>query len=1208
MLRQASIIAKHPIIEQTNPIAAHAAAVAASYSTPLLHLPSPRPAAAIRHSCCRDVVAARRSSSLLLHASPSSSSSSLFLNRLVVMPNTTRQQVAMKFIQRLDEEAGEGTSQVPPANVDQHEPQNEADSQASGAAPPPPPEGRKGANIPPVSLLVVPDQDLDMRSTVQLLTRIVASQAQHQTLGIVDRLRNVAVTWYKTWKQTRGPNVPPMTWKEFSEAFLQQYLPIELRRARRDRYAPTIVADMSDRVHQFVSGLGAHLINECTTASLNQGMDIARIQAYAQGLEDRKRQQRANREHDRGQQKRARFAGNTGEFRGGFISQFPRRQSYPPKASVGASSSSVRPPRLSMQTSAGRGRGRFGASGSGGQQNRIYALSSRQDLESSPDVVTGILSIFFIDMYALIDLGSTLLYISPFIASKWDKERELLHKSFEVSMPMGESVVVRRVYRSCDVKIHDRHTLADLHELEMVDFDIIMSMDWLASCYANVYCWTKIIRFNFLGEPIIEWKGDAAAPKGKFISYLKARRMILKGYIYHLVRVHDMEVKSPTLQSVPVLNEFPDVFPDELPGLPPEREIDFAIDILPDTQPISIPPYRMAPVELKELKAQLKDLLNKGFIRPNTSPWGAPVVFVRKKDGSLRMCIDYRQLNKVTIKNKYPLPRIDDLFDQLQGAKYFSKIDLRSGYHQLRIKERDILKMAFRTRYGHYEFLVMSFGLTNAPAAFMDLMNRVFKPFLDIFVIVFIDDILWLSLGISFPIKVLRSFHELKKRLTSTPVLALPEGSEGYVVYYDASRVGLGCVLMQHGKVIAYASRQLRKHEYNYPTHDIELAAVIFSLKIWRHYLYGVHVDLYTDHKSLQYIFKQKDLNLRQRRWLELLKDYDVDILYHQGKANMVADALSRKSMGSLKHVEVGKLEMTKEIYRLANLRLPNSRRKFNSIWVIVDRPTKSAHFLPVRTTYSAEDYVRLYIKKIVRLHEVPFSIISDRGAQFTANFWRSFQEDFKGSWEYHLPLIEFGYNNSYHAGIQMAPYEERLRTAQSRQKSYSDNRRRDLKFAVGDWVFLKVSPMKGVMRFGKKGKLNPRYVGPYQIVQRIGRVAYKLDLPPELETIHPVFHISMLRKFLGDPSCINPIEDIEVSENLSYDEIPVAILDRQIRKLRTKEVASVKVLWRSNNVEEMTWEAEEDMKSRYPHLFESSGDMLETNMAGVAQISTSDN
>ena len=187
------------------------------------------------------------------------------------------------------------------------------------------------------------------------------------------------------------------------------------------------------------------------------------------------------------------------------------------------------------------------------------------------------------------------------------------------------------------------------------------------------------------------------------------------------------------IEDIPVVSEFPDVFPEELPGLPPTREIDFTIDLLPGTAPISQAPYRMAPAELKELKTQLQELVDKGFIRPSMSPWGAPVLFVKKKDDTLRLCIDYRKLNQVTVKNKYPLPRIDDLFDQLRGAKVFSKIDLRSGYHQLRIREPDISKTAFRSRYGHYEFVVMPFGLTNAPAAFMDLMNRVFRPYLDRF-------------------------------------------------------------------------------------------------------------------------------------------------------------------------------------------------------------------------------------------------------------------------------------------------------------------------------------------------------------------------------------------------------------------------------------------------------------------------------------------
>ncbi|GKA36639.1 putative reverse transcriptase domain-containing protein [Tanacetum coccineum] len=227
-----------------------------------------------------------------------------------------------------------------------------------------------------------------------------------------------------------------------------------------------------------------------------------------------------------------------------------------------------------------------------------------------------------------------------------------------------------------------------------------------------------------------------------------------------------MEKKSDEkrLEDIPVVREFLEVFPEDLPGLPPVRQVEFQIDLIPGAAPVARAPYRLAPSEMQELSNQLQELADRGFIRPSTSPWGAPVLFVKKKDGSFRMCIDYRELNKLTVKNRYPLPRIDDLFDQLQGSSTYSKIDLRSGYHQLRVRDEDIPKTAFRTRYGHYEFQVMPFGLTNAPAVFMDLMNRVCKPYLDKFVIVFIDDILIYSRNKEEHADHLRIILELLKK------------------------------------------------------------------------------------------------------------------------------------------------------------------------------------------------------------------------------------------------------------------------------------------------------------------------------------------------------------------------------------------------------------------------------------------------------------
>ena len=314
--------------------------------------------------------------------------------------------------------------------------------------------------------------------------------------------------------------------------------------------------------------------------------------------------------------------------------------------------------------------------------------------------------------------------------------------SIVVSLPTWDSRIAESVYYNSRVIIAGQEFLADLILLDIHDFDVILGMDWISRHHATVDCYRKEVRFCRPRETEVVLYGLRKILPNGIMKAMKASKMLRKsyqGYLAYAIKVRD---SGSRLEDISVVREFSDVFPEDLPGIPPDRENDFHIELTLGTEPISKAPYRMAPSELKELKVQMEELMNKLFVRPSTSPWGALVLFVKKNDGSLRLCIDYRELNNMTICNQYPLPRIDDLFYQLQGARVFSKIDLRSGYHQLKIRSEDVPKTSFRTRYGHYEFLVMPFGLTNAPDAFMDLMNMIFQPYLDQFVIVFIDDIL----------------------------------------------------------------------------------------------------------------------------------------------------------------------------------------------------------------------------------------------------------------------------------------------------------------------------------------------------------------------------------------------------------------------------------------------------------------------------------
>jgi hypothetical protein len=1126
--------------------------------------------------------------------------------------------------------------------------------------------------------------------------------------------------------------------------------------------------------------------------------------------------------------------------------------------------------------------------GDAGRSHRVFATVDHRQAEHQNTVIetSGLLKGKTISI--LFDSGATDSFISSSLIEKCGLAVVGQGVKWQVELASGAKMTTDLCVQGCNLRLGPFSTNVDLRVIPLGSYGVVLGMDWLSTHEAKIDCRKKLIHcLDDLGKPNTIL-GIQRPISLQMISAMQLKRCMRKGCQLLAVSINDLMEKEDKeiILEHPLLKEFADVFPTEIPGMPPKRDIDFRIELVPGAEPISKAPYRMTTQELSELKIQLEELLEKGFIRPSVSPWGAPVIFVKKKDGSLRLCIDYRQLNKVTIKNRYPLPRIDDLFDQMKGAKVFSKIDLKSGYHQLRIQEADIHRTAFRTRYGHYEFTVVPFGLTNAPSVFMSLMNGVFRTFLDKFVIIFLDDILVYSktveehekhlrqvlqclrenqlfanlekceffqtevkyLGhvisgegiavdpakiqaivewptptnvsevrsfmglagyyrrfvqgfsrIAHPITSLQrkgkkfiwtekcseAFQILKDKLTSAPILAVPDPAENFVVCTDASLEGIGAVLMQEGRVIAYESRKLKDHELNYPTHDLELAAVVHALNRWRHFLLGHRFELHTDHRSLQYIFNQPNLNARQRRWMEFLCEYDFEIRYIQGKENVVADALSRRrhevsmlslstdlrsqilqslssdtlyqevkaeletgraldgrflgysleSDGLLRHqgriyvplsnnlrrvimVEAHRAPYSahpgvkkmysdlRQLYFWSGMKrdiadfvarclecqrvkaehhhpagllqphlipewkwdtismdfivgLPVTYRRHDAIMVTVDKLTKVAHFSPMQSSYTATSVARVFMKDIVRLHGVPRKIISDRDPVFTSEFWTSLQHalgtqlnfssayhpetdgqtervnqvledmlrmyvmDRQTHWEDYLYLVEFAYNNGYHSSLGMSPFQalygrpcrtplswdrledrvllgpemlqdmeqqvqrirEHLLTAQDRQKKYADAHRIDRQFSVGDKVFLRVRPRKSPIRYGKGSKLAPRFVGPFEILERIGPVAYRLALPPSLARVHDVFHVSLLRQYIPDLTHVLDWNTLQVEDGQLALE-PVRILQQRTLNLRGRSIEQVRVQWDPSDDASSTWEDASRLRSAFPYLF----------------------
>ncbi|GJY98972.1 putative reverse transcriptase domain-containing protein [Tanacetum coccineum] len=761
-----------------------------------------------------------------------------------------------------------------------------------------------------------------------------------------------------------------------------------------------------------------------------------------------------------------------------------------------------------------------GGQGCGNQGNQARGraiILGAEEARQDPNIMTGTFTLN--DHYAttLFDFGADYSFVSTTFMPLLGMEPSDLGFSYEIEIASGQLAEIDKVIRGCILEIEGHVFDINLIPFRSWGFDVIMGMDWLSDYKAEIICHEKVVRISLLDGKVLRVLGEK--PEEKIWKLMSAK------------------AKEKKQEAIVVVKDFPEVFPDDLSGLPPVREIKFRIELVLGAMPVAKSPYRLAPSDLEELSGQLKELQDK----------------------------------------------------------------------------------------------VMPFGLPNAPTVFMDLMNRVCRLYLDKFVIVFIDDILIYSntrkehamhLGLVLELlkkkQLYAKFSKCELWLQKVEFLGHVINSDG--IHVDPSKIEA----VENWKASRTPSEVCSflglAGYYRRFIEDFSKIAKPLTVLTQKSKTFDWCEEQENEFQTL----KDKLCNapvlalpIGSKNFDGLFSDYDCEIRYHPGKANVVADALRADKMyydlrDRLRLSIKGCLACSSNL-RFPNgnggiamdfvTKLPRTSNGHDTIWVIVDRLTKSAHFLPMREDYMMDILARLYLNKIVARHGVPISIISDHDSHFTSTLYLQTLEDmlracildFKGSWDVHLLLVEFSYNNSYHSSVRCASFEalygrkcrslimwaevgegrpelvqettekisqikDRLKAARDRQKSYADKRRKHLEFSIGDYVLLKVSPWKGVVRFGKKGKLAPRFIGLFEIIEKVGLVAYRLDLPKELNDVHDTFHMSNLKKCLADPTLQVPLDEIRVDVKLNFVEEPVEILEREFKKLKRSRIAIIKV------------------------------------------------